>query len=403
LATNEFPTRAQAQTAAEDVLLALSKYDAPLAELAAAARRPLARFPIQYQTENPLKIPLPHLAELNRSGRVLQLRAIAELQAGKPEAAVADVKLILRLSESVRSEPFEMSALARLQLLTLAVQPIWEGIRNRQWSEAELNELSEALASNDLVSEWNYIIRGERAWNIATVEYWRRHPDESADFFLFETIMANIPDPVLHSMDSLPDLPEPLNRLWDRLLESWTDTTESHWLMKLLPDGWYDLNKVELAKDYQNGALTVADPAKHLLSRQKMQEGEEYLSWRHFVGARSPGSSMTPMLVSSFSFNYLRFASTQNALDLARVACALEIYRLHHGDYPVQLDALSPEIIAAVPPDVINGEPLHYRSLGNGRYQIYSIGWNGQDDNGKVGVKARGDYDPKVGDWVWEN
>ena len=48
-------------------------------------------------------------------------------------------------------------------------------------------------------------------------------------------------------------------------------------------------------------------------------------------------------------------------MDLARVAIALERYRLAHGAYPESLDVLAPQFIAQLPHDIINGQPLHYR------------------------------------------
>ena len=88
---------------------------------------------------------------------------------------------------------------------------------------------------------------------------------------------------------------------------------------------------------------------------------------------------------------------------MARVACALERYRLAQGEYPETLDVLSPKFIETVPHDVIGGQPLKYHRTDNGQFALYSIGWNGTDDGGKVFVLEYSnnyvDYDK--GDWVW--
>ena len=57
-----------------------------------------------------------------------------------------------------------------------------------------------------------------------------------------------------------------------------------------------------------------------------------------------------------------------------------------------------------IPNDVIDGQPLRYRPKPDGRYVIYSIGWNKTDDGGELAwVKGK---DPNVditkGDWVWQ-
>ena len=50
------------------------------------------------------------------------------------------------------------------------------------------------------------------------------------------------------------------------------------------------------------------------------------------------------------------------------------------------------------PTDVIDGAPLRYRLTPDGRYLLYSIGWNETDDDGKPSGKLS-DY--VTGDWAW--
>jgi len=104
--TNYFPVAPQPQSPAEDVLLALGKYDPALSELREAAKLPVSRFPLEYDKENPAMILLPHLAAMKRCSLVIQMRAIAELQSGQSARALEDIKLNFRLMEAIRSEPF---------------------------------------------------------------------------------------------------------------------------------------------------------------------------------------------------------------------------------------------------------------------------------------------------------
>jgi hypothetical protein len=101
-----FPVALQPQSAAADVLLALSKYDSAIKEVRQARHLPDSRFPLEYDKEDPWAILLPHLAALKGCSQVLQLRAIAELQNGQSEQALDDVMLTLRLTDSIRTEPF---------------------------------------------------------------------------------------------------------------------------------------------------------------------------------------------------------------------------------------------------------------------------------------------------------
>jgi len=77
------------------------------------------------------------------------------------------------------------------------------------------------------------------------------------------------------------------------------------------------------------------------------------------------------------------------------VAFALAAYRADTGRYPARLDELAPRYLAKVPGDMFSGGPLVYRPDGNG-YLLYSVGVNGQDDEGRwTDDEPRGD-DPRV-------
>jgi len=78
---------------------------------------------------------------------------------------------------------------------------------------------------------------------------------------------------------------------------------------------------------------------------------------------------------------------------LARLSCRLEEYRLAHGQYPDQLDAL-PDLPPHLNQEVLSEQPFRYQRKGDG-YLLYSIGWD-QKDNG--GVLAT---DDRQGDWPW--
>jgi hypothetical protein len=107
-----------------------------------------------------------------------------------------------------------------------------------------------------------------------------------------------------------------------------------------------------------------------------------------------------------------RTAYAQTGVNLGFVACALERYRLAHGEYPEKLGSLVPTFAEKLPDDVVSGKPLLYRR-GEGRsYVLYSLGWNEKDDGGQAalyeivyftgGVQTKGQRaDINQGDWVW--
>ena len=105
------------------------------------------------------------------------------------------------------------------------------------------------------------------------------------------------------------------------------------------------------------------------------------------------------MLLPSLGNVLRKAAGTQTAFNQAAIACALERYRLANGHFPDALAALAPGFISTLPNDVLTGEPYKYRLTEDGRFVLYSVGWDEKDDGGVAG-KALFDY--KQGDWVWE-
>jgi len=117
----------------------------------------------------------------------------------------------------------------------------------------------------------------------------------------------------------------------------------------------------------------------------------------------SPNTVLAAMLFPSLEAAVKRYAYAQSSVDMARVACALERFRLANGEYPETLDALQPRFIESLPHDVIGGQPLKYRRTDNGQFALYSVGWNGTDDGGKVYLReySKISIDLEKGDWVW--
>ena len=95
----------------------------------------------------------------------------------------------------------------------------------------------------------------------------------------------------------------------------------------------------------------------------------------------------------------LRVAGAQTAFNQAAIACALERYRLAKGSFPGALETLVPQFISLLPNDVLTGEPYKYRLTDDGRFVLYSVGWDEKDDGGVPGKRM---FDELQGDWVWE-
>ena len=64
------------------------------------------------------------------------------------------------------------------------------------------------------------------------------------------------------------------------------------------------------------------------------------------------------------------------------VAFALAQYHGDHGHYPKKLEELAPKYLKQLPGDIFSGKLLIYRPNEKG-YLLYSVGYNGKDEDGR--------------------
>ena len=343
-----FPIAPQPQTPAKDVLLALSKFDSAVEELRQASQRPYANVPLNYEDGfNSASSLLPILAELKRCTQLLQLRAVAELADGQNDKALADVNLMLYLNNSLRSSPFLISHLVRMAIVAISLHPIWEGLAEHKWSDEQLAALEAELAKVDFLADYGFIIRGERAFAIKSFDNLR------------------------HTREMI----------------SYTEAGDVTNKLTFMPSAYFYQNELAFAQLDQQWIFPLVDTNSRVISPAALQRADNSVQAerKHY----SPYKGQALMLFPAISATTRKIASIQASIDLARVACALERYRLAHGEYPETLDALAPQFIAQLPHDIINGQPLHYRRTDDGQFILYSVGWNEKDDGGQVVLYQR--------------
>jgi hypothetical protein len=105
----------------------------------------------------------------------------------------------------------------------------------------------------------------------------------------------------------------------------------------------------------------------------------------------SPYNFIAITAMYRYSNNFRANAKIQTEVHEALIACALERYRMAHSAYPEKLDALIPQYLDKIPTDLIGGQPLHYRRADDGKFLLYSIGWDETGDGSKP-----------LSDWVWD-
>jgi hypothetical protein len=296
---------------------------------------------------------------------VLQLRAVALLETGRPDKAFEEVQLALRLADSIRTEPILISHLVRIACLNLALQAIKEGLARRLWSEEQLVHFQQRLAGLDLLAEHQHCLRAERAFALSAIDYYRssRWKDLEGGCVPGET----------------------LDRVFGRVV-AWG------------PSGWYEQNKLTLCRWHERWTFPLIDSAARQVNPEAMQGFDET-----FDQKATPYDYLARLLFPAVSRIALRSARGQTAADQAMVACALERCRRAQGEFPTTLDGLLPRFLDKLPKDIMDAQSLRYRRTSDDQFILYSIGWNGKDDEGAI-IRAkspRGSVDAQQGDWVW--
>lgn len=360
-------------SAAPEVLKGLSDDEAYFAELRDASRRPYARYPVDYNLDNPWAIQLPHLRNVRALCRRLQLRACAELAMGASDKALADVKLTLYLADSLKSDPFLISYLVRIACLSNAAQPVWEGLAEHAWSEPQLEQLQTLLSHYDFVADLKRPLGAEQAAGILTIELIRK----KGPFYLNDlTGSTESEAPSGHGIGRLVGL--------------------------LIPHGWYYREELNYSRLFH----TLLGPDLDLTTTRISPEQVEARSREFDQQMRPPGLGrvihhqlLAGLLLPALNRVPLRAAAAQTTADETMLACALERYRLANGQFPDNLKALVPKFVSDLPNDLLTGEPYKYHRKDDGSFVLYSVGWNAKDDGGAHGKSL---FDEKEGDWVWE-
>ena len=341
----------------------------------AAAARPYCRFEQNYKFEPPYGLYLSLITAQIKLSKFLTADAVLGLDAKKPDVALADITTHFKLVSGVMDQPLLVSGLVAIGMTAIDFSAVYEGLTTHAWNDAQLAELQDRLASVDFLTDYQHAMRGEACLTIAPFEQLKPNRGRLISE-LHPQAETNPPTP-----------PER------------QDYTPLFW-----PDGWIDLLKARAA-NFGLTSVHFADEKKRVFSPAEVDRftAEVEDTMERWGNPFSPWAILSGAAVGPVTQAARKFALAQAWIDEARIACALERYRLAKGIYPGSLDALTPAYIDALPHDIMNGQPYHYRLRPDGTFLLYSVGWNQIDEGGKIVFKKDNPnaIDYTEGDWVW--
>ena len=352
-----WPRPAKPGKPAEDILQALGVFTEDMTELARAAKeRPLCRFDVNYEAL--LSAEMPHVMVLHNAIYCYTLRALAHLAADDIEGAFSDVEMGLFLTDCMSIEPLLLSQLARTSSLAIVLQAVWEGLADQKWNADQLATLEKRLSRIDLLENLHRAQLCERDMLNAYLEKLRE--DGGIDPF----------NPAI-------------------LDESWWQ-----------PTGWFDQNQLRYNAHYMRFHRRIIDLETRTIKPSVAVEQEKFFAE---MSQSHPYNIITSIAVVALSSTTPPFGDGQTNVDLARTACLIELHKLRNGKYPSILSEVQPPL--PLPTDPYSGKPYLYRTASGPeageRYQLYGVGWNQEDDGGRIFLDEDGNIEPKKGDLVW--
>ena len=358
------PTNAiQTEVDARDYLAWSDQFSPDFDLIRAALKRPYARIDCDYA--QPMTVLAPNFLTVRIVVQTLAQRTRCFLLLGEPDKALQELTLMhdfCRIFEGAPTgKPITLvAAMINVAVTGLYASTITDGLRMHAWREPQLSALEQQLSEIDLAPYLAETFVDEPMFTLRTLETASR-----ADLV--------------------------------RLFIDWSGDSKKSTLLllKYAPQGWLYQNMVVHAKLVQQFSDGF-DAANQTVFPRKIDKAGDLL--QNNIAHISPRNFMVPWSMPNYLKGVQKFAYDQTSANEAAVACALERYHLAHGEYPETLDALVPQFIQKLPHDIIGGQPLHYHRTADGKFLLYSIGWNEKDDDGTPGTL----HDPSQGDWIWQ-
>jgi hypothetical protein len=370
---------------ATDYLNWSDQYEPAFDEVREALKRPYAIIPGDYSV--PYLMPIPNFVTMRSVAQTLAQRAQCDFLLGRPDDALREVTLMHDICRILEKPPTGkpmtlVEAMINVAISGLYVATVADGFKLHSWQEPQMAALQEQLKAINLPPLVVAAFRTEPASSIHTFE--TTPVEKLAD--LFSMVVAISDD---HKTKS--------GTFWRRL------QNPMYLYLKIAPRGWWYQNLVNCAMA-ESKSIDGFDLEHDILLPPIFDANTRNLD--RFFEHKSPFKLLAAIAIPNTTKAAQTLAHNQTLVNEAQIVCALERYRLAHGEYPETLDALVPQFIEKLPHDIIGGQalqgsgsasqPLHFRRTGDGNFLLYSVGWNETDDGGTASDKM------DQGDWVWQ-
>jgi ABC-type Na+ efflux pump permease subunit len=331
--------------AAAGVVQGLRPHDEIMDALAQAARLPFFQVFTHRTAVAVLRPATPELQALEQMHYLFQVRACARLVGNDTAAASEDLLTSLRLANLARQSPDTRSSARAQALLTASLQPLWEGLVQHQWTAPQLTVFQQELAGFNVLADYTNAVSRVV---LAQIETWRARSEAK---------------------------PSPFTMPQDR-------GDAEAWVRAWQPRAWWLADCILL---HQAGRQAIDEMD---VAAGRASAGA---NWNNLDGLSLDSDVHYLLQQQNWGANSGSVAFSQNALNQAIIACALERHLLAQGKYPDELEDLRPAYLEKIPNDPMRGRPMSYQRTDDRHYILRSVGPNAVDDR----------KNPSSDDWLW--
>jgi hypothetical protein len=327
------------------------------------------------------RMSLPHLVRAKKLTQWLGAGTQLELHDGRAHETLQYLLPEIQMPRVLSQDGILISELVRYALATIATQETWEALQADGWSDNDLATVEAALQNQLFFLGMVRALQGEIIYSQVTYEGMRNSNQETAQ------VLYGFEESLNGFMGSEPEAP-----FWQRVLStlpggesisSFLKKKVYCWIWRF---AWLDQDE-----------------------RQYLAKLKALLDCSRAAAAGEPYTAIAPRLVSlragstkRNAYDRLRFPVVSSIFaiadsvsrpfrvetdrSLAICAVALKRFHLRHGAYPPSLEALVPEFLSSLPIDYMDGKSLKYRLNEDKSFTLYSVGEDGKDDGGNLGL-----------------
>ncbi len=313
----------------------------------------------------------PHLTKVKRLALWTQAAALNNLRQGNRTLTLHHIVRILAQAESLKEEQLIISQLVRIAIIRIALSATWEALQAPDWTDSDLAQMQTAWEKMQFAEDMALGFDMERTMFLGTIEK-MREGDPDVNQALFAPSECGIGN---------PDFKAPT--AWDKFFAvhvvgtlwrfTWGGQSENHFL------------------NYSQTFVSAARKAAKKKSAAEFAPAVSgFANWFVSAGVYSQVRFLlTKLLLGAWPAAEQKALCVETEKGLVLTAIALKRYAMRYGKPTSQLGVLTPEFLATIPTDYMNGKPLNYRLNSDGAWLLYSVGEDGKDDGGNSEPEGR--------------